>query len=35
MLTMVFLVRPPNQAEMEAAVRRSPDKVAAAKPAVV
>jgi MFS transporter, OFA family, oxalate/formate antiporter len=35
MLTMVFLVRPPNQAEMEAAVRRSPDKVVAANPAVV
>jgi MFS transporter, OFA family, oxalate/formate antiporter len=28
-------VRPPNQAEMEAAVRRSPDKVVAANPAVV
>jgi OFA family oxalate/formate antiporter-like MFS transporter len=30
MLTMLFLVRPPNQAEMEAAVRRAPDKMAAA-----
>jgi MFS transporter, OFA family, oxalate/formate antiporter len=35
MLTLVFLVKRPTEPEMEAAVRRSPDKVVAAKPAVV
>jgi hypothetical protein len=34
-LTLVFMVRRPSEQEMEAAVRRSPDKVVMAKPAVV
>jgi MFS transporter, OFA family, oxalate/formate antiporter len=35
MLTLVFFVSRPSEQEMEAAVRRSPDKVVVAKPAVV
>jgi hypothetical protein len=34
-LVLVFRVKRPTEAEMEAAVRRSPDKVRAPKPAVV
>jgi MFS transporter, OFA family, oxalate/formate antiporter len=34
-LTLIFLVKRPSEQEMEAAVRRSPDKVVMTKPAVV